>query len=104
MRAEREHGVATGPGDAEGVDGDVGAAVGHRLHGLGGIGGFGVDRLDGAELLGSVELVVDQVDDDVRIEDVGDVGRRQLDAAAAVGGDPVAGLDVGDVRRFAVCL
>jgi hypothetical protein len=59
-----------------------------------------VDGLVGAQFLGLLEFVRGGVDgDDVRPEGVGDVDRREADAAAAVDGDPVAGRDVDAVDQ-----
>ena len=101
--AQRVDGVAAGLGDPERVDAHVRAAA---------LGRVALDRLRdvldlrdvhggvGAEFLRLPELLVGQVDgDDVRAEGVGDVDRREADAAAAVDGHPVAGGDVHAVDQ-----
>ena len=62
----------------------------------GGVAGAGVDGGVGAEGEGVVELLLHDVDDDdAGAEGLGDEQRREADAAGAVDGEPLAGMQVG---------
>src|SRR5262249_5051700 len=88
--AERQDRVEARGGNAERVDGDLGAASGERHDGSRGVVLRGIHGGLRAELLRERELVVGDVDgDDTGAEGRGDLDGGEPDAAAPVYGDPL---------------